>query len=399
MNYFYLFISNATCILFPLIIYIMYETYTENINSKRNFLIFDFILLSSVYLILKFCDVPLLCFLGYNLILILSIYKKNFFAFFVLFFIGAYTFTYIMLFMWVILSFIYLLIYFLLNKLKYNNSFYHVTFLINLLAVIILYFLGYIDNLVLVLGYYLILYIVLIFFLKSLKIIEINLSYKELRRVKQVRDSLFKISHEIKNPIAVCKGYLDMFDVNNLDHAKDYVPILKSEIDRTLNLLQDFLDFNKLKIHKDIMDVNVLIEDIMDNFKLMFNSKGISYNFDIIDDDVYILGDYGRLKQVFINLIKNSIEAMSDTANGVVDVSLSVIDDNVIIKVSDNGSGISDDNMKNLFEPFFTTKSFGTGLGVNLSKEIVEAHNGTIKYDSTMGKGTIVTITIPLMEE
>ena len=72
-----------------------------------------------------------------------------------------------------------------------------------------------------------------------------------------MKNCLFQITHEIKNPIAVCKGYLDMFDVNNKEHAVKYIPIMKEEISRTLYLLEDFLSMNRLKVHKEIVDINI----------------------------------------------------------------------------------------------------------------------------------------------
>ena len=100
------------------------------------------------------------------------------------------------------------------------------------------------------------------------------------------------------------------------------------------------------------------------------------------------------MSQVFVNLIKNSIEAMEDIKNGKIIISIIENKNSVIIKVSDNGSGISPENIKRMNEPFFTTKSNGTGLGVYLSTEIIKAHNGTICYESDK-KGTTVTVTLP----
>ena len=110
----------------------------------------------------------------------------------------------------------------------------------------------------------------------SSKAISFNKSLQDLEREKQLRMSLFQITHEIKNPITVCKGYLDMFDVNNKDHAKKYVPILKSEIKRVLVLIEDFLSITKLKIDKEIIDVTTLIEENEQNFMPLLRNLYIS---------------------------------------------------------------------------------------------------------------------------
>ena len=225
------------------------------------------------------------------------------------------------------------------------------------------------------------------------------MTVQELIEEKQIRKSLFKITHEIKNPLAVCKGYLDMFDVNNVEHARKYVPILKEEIDRTLILLQDFLSFTKIKIEKDILDINYLLEEVLDNLHLLLKDKNIELESNILDEEVYIDGDYNRLCQVMINLIKNSIEAMKDVKYPQINLSSVLKKDYIEIVVEDNGTGIEEKNLKKISEPFFTTKKHGTGLGVSMSFEIIASHNGTIKYFSEYGKGTKVVINLPLNKE
>lgn len=237
--------------------------------------------------------------------------------------------------------------------------------------------------------YYFVLNILMTIFNKFDKIVNMNKSMKDLQNIKDVRESLFKITHEIKNPIAVCKGYLDMFDVNDKEHSKKYVPVIKEEIDRTLLLLQDFLSLNGVQVNKEEIDINYLIEEVCANFKPLLNEKKINLNLNI-DDEIYIQGDYNRLVQVFINIIKNSIEAIQE--NGQIEIIETLEKNNIIIKIKDNGIGINKEDIENISKPFFTTKKNGTGLGVTLSKEIVESHNGTIIYNSVYGEGTEVLI-------
>ena len=244
--------------------------------------------------------------------------------------------------------------------------------------------------------YYVITYFITIFFLKAEKIIEINLTYKQLMKEQQLRESLFKISHEIKNPIAVCKGYLDMFDPNNMEHFSKYIPIIKSEINRTLNLLQDFSACNKIKIECDIVDIGLLLEDITKNFTLMFDNKNIKYQIELLEDEIYINGDYNRLNQVLVNIIKNSIEAIDINKKSYIKIYTKQTEKEIKIFIKDNGIGISKENMKKINKPFFTTKTNGTGLGLVLSNEIIALHNGTIKYESKEGIGTTVIITLPI---
>ena len=223
------------------------------------------------------------------------------------------------------------------------------------------------------------------------------MDYKELQQEKQIRLSLFKITHEIKNPIAVCRGYLDMLDINNEKQVRKYIPIIQSEIERLLVLLEDFMLVNSENINCDIMDINMLLEEVVGKLKPLLEEKNIKLNLDLIDDEIYINGDYKRLSQVFINLVKNSIEAIQD--KGLISIK-NIISNNILkIIIEDNGIGISKDVLKRMKEPFYTTKVRGTGLGVSLSNEIIKAHKGSLNYESIVGLGTKTIILIPIDEE
>ena len=235
------------------------------------------------------------------------------------------------------------------------------------------------------------LFLVIQLFRQSDDILKLYKTMRELQEEKQIRESLFKITHEIKNPIAVCKGYLDMFDVNNQEHSRKYIPIIREEIERVLILLKDFLSITKIKVEQDI---NLLLEDVIESFLPLITDRKIKIISHIKDDELYIMADYNRLSQVFVNIIKNSIEALENIENGVIEITIKENKNTIKVKVEDNGIGITSENIKRMKDPFFTTKQNGTGLGVYLSTEIVKAHNGSIQYASKE-KGTIVTITLP----
>ena len=112
-----------------------------------------------------------------------------------------------------------------------------------------------------------------------------------------------------------------------------------------------------------------------------------------------MMGDYNRLKQVLVNVLKNSIEAMENVESKILTVETCLKEQDFLIKVKDSGEGISKENLKKLKDPFFTTKVRGTGLGVYLSNEIIRAHHGSLDYDSVEGEGTMVLISLHLMEK
>lgn len=228
------------------------------------------------------------------------------------------------------------------------------------------------------------------------EVIKLHSTIKEVEEEKRLKKSLFKITHEIKNPIAVCKGYLDMFDVDNIEHSHKYIPIIKSEIVRVLFLLEDFLAITKVKVEKDIMDVNMLLEDTTDCLKPIFNTKNIRFEPKITDEEVYINADYNRLKQILINVLKNSREAILDNEQGTIKLYSEVERDKVRIIVEDDGVGMTEEELSKIKEAFFTTKQRGTGLGVHLANEIVTSHGGNLEYFSKKYEGTKVVITIPI---
>lgn len=390
---------NFAWILFPIMVFLIYEAYTENINTKQNELFLNFCLISSLYLIIR-CGT----FQNYTKILeitldtiILTLYIKHQQKLSILITIIAIITLKIKLIelIPIILKYTIYIIAFHIYKNK-KQYLLTLTFIARLLSSITIILITYMqkEELIEYIFYYAITYFIILFLIEAEKIIQIHMSYKELMKEHQLKESLFKISHEIKNPIAVCKGYLDMCD-KNANYEK-YIPILKSEINKTLNLLQDFSACNKIKIERDIIDISLLIEEITENLSLMFDKQNINFQIEPLEDEIYINGDYNRLNQVLLNIIKNSIEAKDSKKNSYIKIYTKLDDNTIKIYVEDNGIGIPKENIKKISEPFFTTKRNGTGLGVLLSTEIITAHDGKIEYESEENVGTTVTITLPL---
>ena len=216
----------------------------------------------------------------------------------------------------------------------------------------------------------------------------------KVKEENKLRDSLFKLTHEIKNPIAVCKGYLDMINLDNIDKSRTYIGIIKSEIDRSLNVISDFMCYTKIKINREEFDMTMLLDEIYESFSILANNKNIKFNYHNEYDEIYLWGDYDRLKQVFVNVIKNSIESIED--DGIIDIDVLLDNKYVKIIVSDNGIGMTPAELDNIKEMFYTTKQNGTGLGVALSNEIILSHNGIMNYESEKNKGTKCIIELPL---
>ena len=246
-------------------------------------------------------------------------------------------------------------------------------------------------------GFYVSSYLVFIYLLKGEDIMNINMAMKELEKEKVLRTSLFKLTHEIKNPLAVCKGYLDMLDLNNQEKVDKYIPIVKGEIERTLTLMDDYLDYTKVKINKEEVDIYLLLDEIIKSLEMFFKENKIVLNIDIPDDELYLSVDFNRIKQVIINILKNSKEARDiNKDNLTIKIKTRITKLYFKIIIEDNGIGMDQDTLRQVMDLFFTTKRNGTGLGTSLSKEIVELHGGNIKYLSELNKGTTVIVSLPL---
>jgi len=392
---------NFAWILFPIMFFLIYEAYSENINTKQNQMFLNFCLVSAIYLIIK-CG----AFENYKRTLeimldttIMTLYLKKYYKSALLTTLIS-TIIIINLKLEIAPIIIKYIMYIIAYKIYNKNQSYNIilSYSIRLFFLITIILITNMQKYELIeyVSYYLLTFIIILFILKAEKIIQVHISYKELMKEYQMKESLFKISHEIKNPIAVCKGYLDICE-NNKNYEK-YIPIIKTEINKTLNILQDFSACNKIRIESDIIDITLLIEEMTNNLKMISDKQNIKLIVEQSQEEILINGDYNRLNQVLLNIIKNSIEAKDDNKKSYIKVYTKLTNKNIKIYVEDNGVGISKENMKRVSEPFFTTKQNGTGLGVLLSKEIINAHNGNIEYKSKEKEGTIVIITLPIIE-
>jgi len=369
-------------LLFPILIYLFYLASNSWFLKKENLFFLDLALLSSTLLVIQM-NLDYLYILANIPIIIAYLNQRS---------LTAISISLILTIENPISIIVYVVIYLLHFKIK-EQLFVHLMILLMIISNITFN----VQNLLMLIIFYILAVFCVYLFEKAQRIIKMHLTLKEFEHDKQVRESLFKITHEIKNPIAVCKSYLDMYDSNNKDHQK-YIPIVKEEIDKILYLLQDFLAMNKIKIEADIMDINMLLETIVDHFEPILKANNIKFNYEIRQDEIYVNADYNRLNQVFTNMIKNSIEAM-DKDEKIIKIYTKIDRKNFKITFEDNGIGMDSETLKRFKEPFYTTKKNGTGLGVSLSYEIIEAHKGTISYSSIANAGTKVVISLPILQE
>lgn len=408
---------NSIYLLFPLLVYLLVVICVRNIDKKAKKLLLETALFSSLYLLFKYGKNSSLIYpmIVFNVLLLLSyLKKKNITAIIMSIFLVIYykNTTPLCYFILTIEYTMYFLICNYITRRRKASKIAMITVfvIIKSFTLSMQTFLmfndksdivnNFIDLFITMTIFTFIAYLCLYIITKGEDIIDLNKITTELEKEKSLRESLFKITHEIKNPIAVCKGYLDMIDYDDKKKVEKYIPIIKDQINRTLILMDDFLDYTKVKINKEEVDLYMLLEDSCDVSEPLFKKAGIKVEFEIPDDEIYMELDYNRMKQVLVNIFKNSIEA-KDKKKKYKFINIDVINgrNDVTIKIKDNGIGMDKKTLSKVDEMFYTTKEKGTGLGVALSKEIIELHGGSMKYTSQIGKYTQVTIKLPHKKE
>lgn len=199
------------------------------------------------------------------------------------------------------------------------------------------------------------------------------------------------IAHEIRNPLTSLKGF-SQFLKSKVQGYDQYFDIMLTELDRINNIVQEFMALAKPQVNQF---EHVDLIGIVDSVVTLVEPQAIIQNVQITTETasraIPVWCDRNQLKQVFINLLRNAVEAMPD--GGSVTIKLGYSEpDYVIVTISDEGIGIEEEQLERLGDPFFTTKEGGTGLGLMICHRIVQAHEGAIHYDSKPGAGTTVTM-------
>ncbi len=206
------------------------------------------------------------------------------------------------------------------------------------------------------------------------------------------------IAHEIRNPMTALKGFIQLLEGSLNGEFSTYFQVISSELQRIETIITDFLILAKPQaVSYQVKQVNTIIADTLELLSAQASMHNIQFhaNFSSIPA---IHCESNQLKQVFINLIKNAIEAMP--AGGFIDISTELFfDSHVLIAIQDYGSGIPETVLDKLGEPFYTTKEKGTGLGLMVTYKIIEEHAGWIEVASEEGKGTLFQIYLPINHE
>jgi PAS domain S-box-containing protein len=214
---------------------------------------------------------------------------------------------------------------------------------------------------------------------------------KQSEKLTVVGELAAGIAHEIRNPLTSLRGFTQLLEFQ-MDTNVEYVPIMISEIDRINTIVSELLLLAKPN-QVDFQQIEILhiIENIITLMKAQANLHGVDIELQRQEIQYYyIYGLENKLKQVFINLLKNAIEAMPNGGNIV--IRLEQLNSQIKISIIDQGGGIPTEFLDKVGQPFFTTKDTGTGLGMMVCQSIIDSHQGTMCIHSELGKGTTVEI-------
>jgi PAS domain S-box-containing protein len=204
------------------------------------------------------------------------------------------------------------------------------------------------------------------------------------------------IAHEIRNPLTAIKGFIQLMG-NSEVFVPKYLPIIRGELERIELIIKEMLMLAKpqaLQMKQE--ELTALIDEVI----LLIEAQAIFQNIEIrltpSEQKCFIRCDVNQIKQVFINFLKNAIEAMPN--GGAIHVDIGINNENeVVVRITDEGSGISEEQLRMIGEPFYSTKEAGTGLGMLVSHKIIDNHSGRIHISSEVGVGTTIVVTFPAL--
>ncbi|MEG9295803.1 EAL domain-containing protein [Mangrovibacillus sp. Mu-81] len=202
------------------------------------------------------------------------------------------------------------------------------------------------------------------------------------------------VAHEIRNPITSIRGFIQLFQQGLI--KEDYFCVIFEEFERIEEIVAEFLSLAKPQpIHLKVTDPQTLIKEVITLLSSEANLMNVQIEVDVKEDVGHLNCDLNQIKQVLINLVKNSIEALPN--GGLIKVLASRSAGNIVFRVIDNGIGICKDRIEKLGEPFYSNKEKGTGLGLMLCFRIIKQHKGSIEIESEENIGTSVKIVLPAL--
>lgn len=212
-----------------------------------------------------------------------------------------------------------------------------------------------------------------------------------MERLSLVGQMAASITHEIRNPMAVIRGFIQLIQEKSSQSHFEYFRIIMEELDRTNLIISDFLSLaQNRELKMETTSLHTIINEMIPLLNADANMRGQTVEVELCEDLPLLPLNQREIKQMLLNIARNGMEAMQE--KGVLRIKTSFNETHVFMMISDEGVGIPPDKRQHLFEPFFTTKTRGTGLGLPLCLSIAERHNGGIDVESNEGQGTVFIV-------
>ncbi|SFE51208.1 two-component system, sporulation sensor kinase B [Bacillus sp. OV194] len=230
-------------------------------------------------------------------------------------------------------------------------------------------------------------------------VIERSLMKQEIEKAEKLNtmgELAASIAHEVRNPLTVVKGFLQLMQQDDKDNNHPYIPLVLSELGRAEVIISDYLNFAKPEFKKlEDFSLSQVLSDVVMLLNALALKQGVELKSDL-KPSLFLFTDRNQLKQAFVNIIKNAIEATP--SGGTVTVSLALSGNQALITVADTGKGMTEEQLSRIGTLFYTTKDKGTGLGTTVSVRIIESMQGKVSFKSEVGKGTEVTLRLPAVQ-
>ncbi|MFD3447944.1 ATP-binding protein [Microbacteriaceae bacterium 4G12] len=222
----------------------------------------------------------------------------------------------------------------------------------------------------------------------------LRVEMQKSEKLNIVSELAASVAHEVRNPLTVVRGFIQLLQGTSDIKNREYMYLVLAELDRAEQIISDYLNLARPQIEKkeyiSLSSQLIEMQTLMASFAAM---RGVYLQVDIASN-LYTIGDKVKLKQAIMNIVKNGIEAIQEN-KGYLKVIAVQEGDQIIIKVKDNGIGMTKDQLARLGQPYYSLKEKGTGLGLMVTFRIIQAHNGKVTYKSNFGAGTEATITLP----
>ncbi|HIG26502.1 MAG TPA: GAF domain-containing sensor histidine kinase [Verrucomicrobiales bacterium] len=215
------------------------------------------------------------------------------------------------------------------------------------------------------------------------------------QRMATIGSMASHIIHDLKNPLSVIRISAELISAKFPESEKRTSAVIR-ESERIYTMIQEILNFSKGSSHMEFIsvDLSAFMHDLYQVAEMLLEGKNIALKKGSFPD-TRIRVDSERMRRALLNIFSNAIDVMKEGDS--LSVCVELKDDQLIFQVEDTGSGMDDETLQNVFEPMFSRKKKGGfGLGMAITKSIVEGHNGTIDVESTLGQGTVFRINIPI---